>query len=270
MQPPDDQDAVRSRFERDYELGQLPAMLEIERRVLGCDYGGTSWTTQDEAIRIREFLDLRPGVRLLDVGSGSGWPALYLAKLAGCEVFLTDTPVNGLQIAIGRAKSDGLEARSRALGATGAALPFAESTFDAISHSDVLCCLPSKLAVLEECRRVARSNARMAFSVIAPAHSLSSEDRRRVLETGPPYVEAPDDYAALLRVANWRILDRIDVTNEFLRSIELRNAAMEATKDAVVALLGIEEFQTRAQRRQATRSAVADGLLKREIFVAAA
>ena len=243
-------------------------MLEIERRVLGCDYGGTSWTTRDEAIRIREFLDLRPGVRLLDVGSGSGWPALYLAKLAGCEVFLTDTPVNGLQIAIGRAKSDGLEARSRAFGATGAALPFAESMFDAISHSDVLCCLPSKLAVLEECRRVARSNARMAFSVIAPAHSLSSEDRRRVLETGPPYVEAPDDYAVLLRAAGWHMVERIDVTNEFMRSIELRDAAMESTKDAVVALLGIEEFDTRAQRRQATRSAVADGLLRREIFVA--
>ena len=206
-------------------------MLEIERRVLGCDYGGTSWTTRDEAIRIREFLDLRPGARLLDVGSGSGWPALYLAKLAGCEVFLTDTPVNGLQIAIGRAKSDGLEARSRALGATGAALPFAESTFDAISHSDVLCC-------------------------------------RRVLETGPPYVEAPDDYAVLLRAAGWHMMERIDVTNEFMRSIELRNAAMESTKAAVVALLGMEEFHTRAQRRQATRSAVADGLLRREVFVA--
>ena len=269
MQPTKDEKALRSKFARDYELGHLPALQEIERRVLGCDYGGTSWTTRDEAVRILALLGLEPGGRLLDVGSGSGWPALYLAQLAGCDVVLTDTPLTGLQMAIGRAKSDGLERRCGVLAADGAALPFREGVFDAINHSDVLCCLPSKLSVLKECRRVAHCGARMVFSVIVCAHSLSPEKRRRALEAGPHYVEAPADYAVLLREADWRLVERIDLTNEFMRSLRLRDAAMESTKDAVVALLGEEEFDARRQHRRATLSAVAEGLLMREIFVAA-
>lgn len=270
MECPQDEKALRARFARDYELARLPAVQEIERRVLGCDYGGTSWTTKDEAIRIRDLLGLRRGVRLLDVGSGSGWPGLYLAKLAGCNVVLVDTPLTGLQIAIERAKSEDLQRRCRVLAADGAALPFAEGGFDAISHSDVLCCLPAKRSVLKECRRVARQGARMVFSVIAPARSLSPEGRRLALDAGPPYVEVPADYGELLREANWRMIERIDVTNEFLHSLKLRDAAMEATKDAVVAALGAEDFDARRQKRHATMSAVADGLLKREIFVALA
>lgn len=29
-----------------YELSRLPAMRRVEESVLGCDYGGTSWTTR--------------------------------------------------------------------------------------------------------------------------------------------------------------------------------------------------------------------------------
>jgi protein-L-isoaspartate O-methyltransferase len=38
------------------------------------------------------LLGLDPTVRLLDVGAGSGWPALYLAKISGCDVTMSDIP----------------------------------------------------------------------------------------------------------------------------------------------------------------------------------
>ena len=37
--------ALVARASKGYELGCWPAMQEMERGVLGCDYGGTSWTT---------------------------------------------------------------------------------------------------------------------------------------------------------------------------------------------------------------------------------
>lgn len=265
---PQDEQALRRRFAKDYELGRLPAMREIERRVLGCDYGATSWTTRDEATRITGLLGLRPAVRLLDVGAGSGWPGLYLAKLAGCEVVLADVPITGLQIASERARSDEMQQRCRAVVADGAALPFSEGVFDALSHSDVLCCLPAKLSVLRECRRVARHGAKMVFSVIAPAPSLSPGRHRLAVEAGPPHVDAPADYAVLLRDANWLLLDRIDATDQFMRALRIRNEAMDAVKDALIELLGSDEYDMRRQNRHDTMSAVADGLLKREIFVA--
>jgi SAM-dependent methyltransferase len=267
--PPDEQ-ALRCRFARDSEVARLPAMREIERRVLGCDYGGTSWTTRDEAARIVDLLRLRPAVRLLDVGAGSGWPGLYLAKLANCEVVLVDVPITGLQIAIERATADDMRRQCEVAVADGAALPFSDRNFDALNHSDVLCCLAEKSRVLRECRRVARDGARMVFSVISPAPYLSAEQHRVAVQAGPPHVDAPADYGVLLREANWVLLERIDATEDFMRALRDRNEAVEAAKDALIEMLGSDEYDMRRKHRQDTMSAVADGLLRREIFVAQA
>ena len=142
-------------FSRTYaHLSSSETMLEIERAVCGCDYGCTSWTTKDETRQITELLDIKPGMRLLDIGSGSGWPGLFLTQESGCDVVLTDLPFEGLEVAKRRAEKDGLTERCTIAQADGTALPFQDASFDAIYHSDVLCCLLEKQAVLAGCRRV--------------------------------------------------------------------------------------------------------------------
>jgi 2-polyprenyl-3-methyl-5-hydroxy-6-metoxy-1,4-benzoquinol methylase len=98
-------------FARDYELGRSEVLRELECCVLGCDYGGTSWTTRAEASRIAELLELCSGDKLLDVGAGSGWPALFLAQTTGCDATLVDLPLTGLRVAVERAVTDGLAQR---------------------------------------------------------------------------------------------------------------------------------------------------------------
>ena len=68
MSPNADEQAAMARI----MLAHAPVRLEIERRVCGCDYGGTSWTTVDEARQAAGLLRLGPGKRLLDIGAGSG------------------------------------------------------------------------------------------------------------------------------------------------------------------------------------------------------
>ncbi len=55
------------------------------------------------------MLGLRPGLRLLDVGAGSGWPGIYMAERSGCDLALMDLPLTGLQIAARRANRDQIE-----------------------------------------------------------------------------------------------------------------------------------------------------------------
>jgi ubiquinone/menaquinone biosynthesis C-methylase UbiE len=258
----------RGCFARDYELGRSAAVRDLERSVLGCDYGGTSWTTRSEAGRIAELLGLRPGVRLLEVGAGAGWPGLYLAQVTGCDVVLTDVPVVGLQIALERAAADGSGERCRAVVADGAKLPFRESSFDALSHSDVLCCMPAKLAMLQACRRVARTGARMVFSVIALAPSLSASERQAAIESGPEFVDVDGDYALLLEQSGWRVQERIDVTAEIAKSIRTSLDRMKLCAEALTKVLGAEEFSGRVARREQTLAGIDRGLLKREIFAA--
>jgi cyclopropane fatty-acyl-phospholipid synthase-like methyltransferase len=92
-----------------------------------------------QADELAHRVRLRPDSQLLDLGSGCGWPGIYLAKTSGCQVVLTDVPLEGLRIAAQRARAERLTGRCTVLAASGRHLPFASETFDAIVHTDVLC-----------------------------------------------------------------------------------------------------------------------------------
>ena len=263
-----DEKAQAQRFARFYRLAREPVMLELERAVCGCDYGGSSWTTREEAHRVGALLGLAPGRRLLEVGAGSGWPGLYLGRTTGCEVALLDVPVEGPRIAVERAGAEGGAAVCRAVAADAAALPFAPGCFDAVSHSDVLCCLAAKLAVLRACRRVIRPGGTMVFTVITTAPGLSAADRDRAVRAGPPFVEARQDYPAMLRLSGFRIAERADLTAAYLASVRRLLAESEARAEAMGALFGAAEFADILTERRTTAKAIAAGLLRRELYAA--
>jgi sarcosine/dimethylglycine N-methyltransferase len=257
-------------FARDYVLGGAPALLDLECCVLGSDYRATSWTTRAEAERIAAWLRLGPQSRFLDIGAGAGWPALHLARISGCRVALLDVPLAALQIARDRALRDGIANRCAIVVGDGARLPFASGTFDTIGHSDVLCCLAAKGAVLLECRRVATAGATMAFSVIAVARSLRGAARALAIASGPAHVDAPGDYAVLLERSGWRVTAREDVTAEFARTLKLSIDGLERRACAIEAALGSSEYEAKMKRRTEALRGVDQGLLVREIFVAVA
>jgi SAM-dependent methyltransferase len=259
-----------ARFAQAYQQGQAPVMREIERVVCGCDYGGTSWTTREEAEHVGQLLGLGPGKRFLDLGAGSGWPGLYLARVTGCDVALVDIPLEGLRIAARRAVAEHLSGECWIVRADGAALPFKQDWFDAIGHSDVLCCLEAKLSVLKECRRIARSNARMVFTVISIASGLSAADYKRAVDAGPSFKAIDAEYPPMLEEAGWRLTDYMDVTAGHAAAVRKMLWNEEARADALISVLGEAEFSDQLARRRRTVLALDQSLLRRELFGATA
>ena len=252
------------------ELARADAVRDLERSVYGCDYGGNGGTTRAEAERVSGLLELGPGVRLLDVGAGSGWPALYLAQISGCDLVMVDIPLASLRIARERAVSDGLARRCGTVAADAAALPFGDASFDAFNHSDVLCCTPDKLGVLRSCRRVARDGARMTFTTVSLAPDLTAAERRIAMESGPRFMESEEDYAVLLAQSRWSLQERIDLTAAYLACMRSEVDGMKARADALVQVFGQDEFTRRVQRQQAAVAALDARFVRRELFVAQA
>lgn len=260
--------AKREAFGFEYRQGLLPAMRAIERSVCGCAYGSTAWTTRAEADRIAAALELRAGMALLEVGAGSGWPALYLARETGCEVVLTDLPLEGLGIARERAARDGVAEKCPVACVDGACLPFGDETFDAINHSDVLCCLVEKRSVLSECLRVVRQGGRMAFSVLYIPPGLSPIDYGRALETAPEFVETDVDYPTLLDETGWILLERRDLTVAFMESCRKRLHLETERQAALRSVIGPEELEARLEKLRRRIPVLEQGLLRRDLFLA--
>jgi cyclopropane fatty-acyl-phospholipid synthase-like methyltransferase len=193
-----------------------PDMAYHERRGgCGCSYDAKGYATRDEVRRMATLLNLQPGRRVLDVGAGAGWPGLYFAKETGCEVVLVDLPLSELLVANRRAAQDRISDRCRITVADGSRMPFRDGSFDAVSHSDVLCCLEDKRGVLESCRRAIRDDGRMVFTVIWVEPGLSRRDHERALESAPRFADSKTDYPTLLVQTGWRVTDVLDVSETY-------------------------------------------------------
>lgn len=256
------------RFTDRYRLCCSPVRVDIETEALGADYGSTGYTTRAQADDLARHLRLEPGDRLADIGSGSGWPGLYLAQQTGCYVLGTDLPFDGLQRARARSVTDGLTGRASYAAATGRQQPFRAGSFDAVVHTDVLCCLGPKLAVLRACHRLLRAGGRLAFTTIHVAPDLEAAQQRRAVRAGPPHVATRRPYPELVAQAGFTRVVEIDVTEEYARTQRAWFEANESRAHDVQRLTSDTEFATAQADRRFATAAIEDGLLRRTLVTA--
>jgi len=138
---------------------------QVRRLTYGDDLGQSGWVTADELVRFGEWLELSTESRLLDVGCGSGGPALRLAATTGTSVVGVDVLEEGVATATRLAEEQGLAdlARFLRVDASGR-LPFEDGSFDAVISIDVMCHLPNRLDILREWHRVTAPGAQILFT----------------------------------------------------------------------------------------------------------
>jgi cyclopropane fatty-acyl-phospholipid synthase-like methyltransferase len=256
------------RARRTYAVGEHPVAREVELRTLGSDFGANGYATLAEVDELVGFLELGPGRWLLDVGAGQGWPGLYLARQTGCTVVLADVPIEGLVTATRRATREGLTARAWALAAAGQMLPLRPAAFDAVVHTDVLCCLGPKLATLRATFRALRPGARTAFSVIFPTPGLPATEARRAIDAGPPHCRLRTSYPSMLHSSGFVDIEEHDLTTDYHATATRKLDLVEQFADDMIDMLGRQDFDDMHAERRHAVAAIAAGLLRRSLFVA--
>lgn len=256
------------RFGPRYRLCCAPPMVAAELDALGTDYGSSGYTTREHADDLVARLGLGPDDRVADIGAGSGWPGLYLAAMTGCRVVGTDLPMDGLLRARERLAADGLEGRASYAMATGHKQPFRPSSFDAVIHTDVLCCLMPKLSVLRACRELLRPGGRLAFTTIYARPGLDPASRRRAHRAGPVHIAARRPYPELIAQAGFTEHVEVDLTPDFERTHRAWFEAIEERRGDLERIAGRQVVAEGQTSRRAALTAIADGLLGRSLFLA--
>ncbi len=134
-----DQRRALAQFRERYARPTTDVTDRIDERVIGAAWGSNGYTTLEQADALAERLALGPGRRVLDVGTGRGWPGVYFAVAYRCQVVGTDFSFDALAAASRRAGNERVGGRFFAAAAAGARQPFRAESFDAIVQTDVLC-----------------------------------------------------------------------------------------------------------------------------------
>src|SRR5688572_28649055 len=94
-------------FDSTYRNFSEQVLAAVRAETFGEDFGQNSWTTADEYERFLAWLRLGRGQRVLEVASGSGGPACFLAERTGCRVTGIDANEHGIATAAGLARARG-------------------------------------------------------------------------------------------------------------------------------------------------------------------
>jgi ubiquinone/menaquinone biosynthesis C-methylase UbiE len=108
-------------------------------------------------------MDLRPGLRVLDVGSGLGGPARFLAQQYDCRLIGIDLTEEYVRVAESLSDRVGLSGQVHFCRADATQLPFASASFDRAYMIHVGMNIENKAALFAEVRRVLRPGGAFAI-----------------------------------------------------------------------------------------------------------
>ena len=167
-----------------------------------------------------EAAQVRPGMRVLDLASGVGDPALSLAAAVGPTGHVTATDLGPGMISLAEelARMKGLK-NIEFSEANAESLPFPDESFDVVTCRFGVMFFPDQVKALKECHRVLKPGGRVAFAAWGtkeqPFFTTTAGIVMKYVQMPPPDPDAPNMFMFGERGRLLRILETAGFADAF-------------------------------------------------------
>jgi len=178
---------------------------------------------------IAGLLAAAPSHRLLDVGSGIGGPARWMARRFGCRVTGIDLTAEFCDVARHLTRAVGLEDRVAFEHGDALAMPFADAAFDAAYSMNVSMNIAGKASFYAELRRVLKPGARLVLSEMARGAGAEVDyPVPWAASAAASFLETPEETRRGLEATGFEVLELRDTVAANLAFMQRSRAAVAA------------------------------------------
>jgi cyclopropane fatty-acyl-phospholipid synthase-like methyltransferase len=217
---------------------------EIRKETYGEDIGQTSWLTADEYRNFFSLMGLSANKKVLEVGSGSGGPAVFMVKETGCQLTGVDINENGIVNSQKLAAENGLSNKMEFMVAdASSSLPFADETFDVIVSIDSINHFKAREKVFKEFNRLLKTGGRLLFTDAVVITGILTNEEIAIRSSLGFFLFVPKgENERLLNEAGFRDIVVKDVTDNIISTSRRWHDAREKRKSSLLKFEDEEKF----------------------------
>jgi len=217
----------------------LDTLTEDDLKDFDQDHYGGVHVVNDQA----EKAGIRREHHVLDVCSGMGGPARWIAYRYGCRVTGLDFTESRVAAAKRLTRRVHLDHVVNFIHGDATAMPLPDSGYDVLIGQESWLHIPDKAALIQQCARVVRPTGTIAFTdIVRRAQLTPDEEQRLAAEMHAPAIATVERYEELLGNSGCRVGLRDDLSEEWKRILIDRLAMYRALRDTTIAKFGEARF----------------------------
>jgi ubiquinone/menaquinone biosynthesis C-methylase UbiE len=205
---------------------------------------------------------------MFEIGSGSGGPALYLAKKFKCRITGLDINEEGIKTANQQAREANITGTKFQVADVNQRLPFEDETFDALMCIDSMNHFRDRPGYFKEWRRVLKSEKRALFTdSVVMTGPVSNEELAARSNIGFFLFVPLDVTTQYIEEAGFRLLRCEDVTENIELTSGRWHTSRQTHREDLIKIEGEERFDGLQKFFATVHKLTSERRLSRFVFV---
>ncbi|KAJ8014799.1 hypothetical protein DPEC_G00019500 [Dallia pectoralis] len=208
-------------------------------KMFGAGYvstGGPSTTKE-----FVDMLNLKTGMKVLDIGCGIGGGNFYMAKTFGVEVLGLDLSANMVDIAVERARKEKLPSVHFEV-ADATKREFPQDSFDVVYSRDTILHIGDKLALFKRFHSWLKPGGQVLISDYCCGEKPWTPQFQDYVKQRGYILYTPPQYGKFLEQAGFSTVRAEDRTTQFMQMIEMELARAVPIKDEFIKEFSEEDY----------------------------